>query len=107
MESNTDLNEQRQSGSRILIPLIPIHIEFIIKVLELDLIHIDNYISVRSEKFENLKTRHQTLLMHRLDHEALNTAFLEEFSDCKKVLRAYSEILKVFKNGLEEARHVA
>lgn len=107
MKSNNNQIIGSQLCGRVLIPLLPIHIEFLTRLLELDLFQVDEFISTKSSQFEDIQKRHKELIQRRFNADALNAAFAEEKQAWENVRLAYLQILKILKGGLEEARHVA
>lgn len=107
MQSGINQIDESQSCGRILVPLLPIHIEFLIHLLELDLVLIDDFIRWKREQFEKFNARHKSILHSRLNPDDLNTAFAEQMQEREAVRDAYVAILKILKSGKEEARYVA
>jgi hypothetical protein len=107
MNQNNGPIIQSQPCDRVSIPLLPIHVEFLTSILELDLIRIDDYISIKSGRFEKFNNRYKAIIQRRFSPDAINAAFAEEKQDWENVRQAYLQILQILKNGLEEVRHVA
>lgn len=103
----TNQDFESQSCGRVLIPLLPIHLEFLKRLLELDLFRVDEFISKKCSQFEGLQKRHKILIQKRFNADTLNAAFAEERQAWENVRLAYLQILKILKAGLEEARYVA
>ena len=103
---NNQILESQRCG-RVLIPLLPIHIEFLTRLLELDLMQVDEYISTKCMQFKNLQKRNKALIQRRFNENTFNSAFAEEKQGWENVLLTYLQILKILKEGLEEAQYVA